>query len=249
MRWASSVSWAEDLRGSFQAVAAEDHGRAAKLGLLVWLARRGRGTRLGLAAAALLLAAVFPAWLLVEQARLRHELATARAAVVRPAEPSRPRETPGLAAERNSWSAERGRLEKELQAERQAREELAGRLAALTRPQVNAGLFSLGLVRGEGDSNQVVVGPEPAWIVLSVELPAADFPVYRATLLDRRGRTLWRGEGLRPTASDTLSIGLFSTLLAPGRYRLNLEGLPPGGRPQAVGEIPFQVVRARQIPR
>lgn len=229
------VAWADDLKGSFQALAAEERTRAAEVGLLAVLLRRGRW--LGIAAL-LLLAVAFPAWLLVEQGRLREELAAARAAPPVTAPPPPPANGGAeLRAEQ-----ERRRLESELQAAQEERERLARRLAELTRPQVNTALFSLGLVRGEEDTNRVLVGPEPAWIVLSFELPPADAESYRATLLDERGRTVWKGEGLRPTASDTLVLGLYSDLLAPGSYRIVLEGAPPEGRPAPI-EIPFRVTR------
>lgn len=232
------VAWVEDLKGSFQAMAAEDGTRAASVGLLAWLARRSRW--LG-AAALFLLAVALPAWLLVERGRLRRELAVARAA--RPAPPPStpvPSQDAGEAALRAE--AERRRLEGELQAEREKREALASQLAELTRPQVNTAIFSLGLVRGEDSENRVLVGPEPAWIVLSFELPPADVETYRATLLDARGQTVWKGDGLRPTASDTLILGLYSDLLPPGAYRLVLEGLPPRDNPVTT-EISFRVAR------
>jgi HAMP domain-containing protein len=232
------VAWAEDFKGSFQAMAVEDGTRAAGVGLLAWLARRSRW--LG-AAALVLLAVALPAWLLVERGRLRRELAVARAARPTPP-PSVPAPSPQAGEAELRAEAELRRLESELQAAREERERLAGQLAELTRPQVNTAVFSLGLVRGEEEANQVLVGPEPAWIVLSLELPPADVETYRATLLDARGQTVWRGEGLRPTASDTLVLGLYSDLLAPGAYRLVLEGLPPRDRPVTT-EIPFRVAR------
>jgi hypothetical protein len=231
------VAWAEDFKGSFQAMATED-GTLAAAGLLAWLARRSRW--LGIAAL-VLLAVALPAWLLVERGRLRRELAVARAARPVPS-PSTPTPSPRAGDAELRAEQERRRLESELQAEREERERLAGQLAELTRPQVNTAIFSLGLVRGEEETNQVLVGPEPAWIVLSLELPPADVESYRATLLDARGQTVWKGEGLRPTASDTLVLGLYSDLLAPGGYRLVLEGLPPRDRP-AITEIPFRVAR------
>ncbi|HEV7514739.1 MAG TPA: zf-HC2 domain-containing protein, partial [Thermoanaerobaculia bacterium] len=112
------VASAADLRGSFQAMAAEDRTRAALgIGLIAWLARHERAARLGLAAL-LLLALVLPAWLLVEQGRLRRELVQARAAAPQPVRPPpAAAEPPGLASERDRLEAERRRLEGQLQAE------------------------------------------------------------------------------------------------------------------------------------
>jgi hypothetical protein len=242
------VAWAEDLRGSLRDMAAADEAQArvqaVQIGLLAWLARHGRAARLGLAAILFLLAATLPGWLLVQQRDLRQQLAEVRAAARKPVPPplTAPPSDPGLRAERDRLAAERHQLDEELQAERRKRDELAQRLASLTRPQVNAALFSLGLVRGGEGTNQVQIGPQPAWIVLSLELPPTDATAWRATLLDARGHTVWKGDGLHPTAADTLTLGLYSDLLAPGAYRLLLEPLPPHTPPATIA-IPFQVVQ------
>ena len=237
------VAWAEDLRGSFRALAAEDRARATVgIGLFAWLARHERAAQIGLAAL-LLFALVLPAWLLIEQGRLRRELALARTEAARsrppvPVEvevPSRP----------DPLEGERLRLESQLQAELQETEDLKRQLSEITRPQVNTHVFSLGVIRGEGDrTNRIVIGPRPEWIVLSIEAPEAGPEAWRATLLDRDSRTVWHGEGLRPTASDELVLGLYSDLLASGDYHLRLEGTPPQG-PTVTGEIPFRVERQR----
>jgi hypothetical protein len=228
------VVLAEDLRSSFHAMAAEDAARAVQIGLLAWLARHGRTVGLGLAAALLL---TLSGGLLVEQGKLRRELAATRAAPRPAAAPAPP--APAVMAERDRLAGEARRLQQELSAAKRREDELSGRIAALTRPQVNTALFTLGLARGKEEPNRVVVGREPAWIVLSIELPAPPGETYQATLVDARGRTLWRGEGLHPTASDTLVLTLYSDLLAPGGYRLLL-GAP---RQPGTAEIPFEVVR------
>jgi hypothetical protein len=236
------VARAEDLRGSFQALAAEDRTRVVGIGLLAWLARHERSAQLGLAAL-LLLALVLPAWLLIEQGRLRKELAQARAEAAHPGETPTPLAgPPGLASERDRLEAERRRLEDQLQAEIRKTEDLKNRLADLTYPQVNTAIFSLGLIRGEETrTNRVLLGRRPEWIVLAVETPEAGLETWRATLLDRGGRTLWRGEGLHPSANDELVLSLYSDLLAPGDYRLRLEATPAQGR--TASEVPFRVER------
>jgi len=258
------VRWADELRESLRDMAAEDRRRAAGLaglGLLAWLAGRGRAARLGLAAA-LLLALALPAGLLVDEVRLRRSLAEARAAGVaeragaaaRSERPARlPRAGPPegrgqRAAEADERDARLRQQEAALAEERRRADELSTRLAELSRPQVNAVIVSLGLVRGGEAASRVVLGPRPSWIVLSIELPAPSDGAqgggaWRATLLDGSGRTVWSGRGLRPTANDTLVLGLTSSLLAPGGYRLVLAG--PGAAAEGSGEIPFQVVRER----
>jgi hypothetical protein len=230
------VALADELRDSVRTVAAED--AALQLGLLARLARRSRWARAALWTAALVALAVLPAWLLRDRARLERELAAARLApppAVRPSTPP-PASPYGGEAERAA-AQERSRLEEELGRERAARQGLAEQLAQLSRPQVNAAVYTLGLVRGE-DEAVVEVGPAPAWILLSLELPPEPDGPYRTTLLDAGGARVWSGEGLRPTANDTLTVLFPSERLKPGRYRVRLEGKNGPG-----GEIPFRVRR------
>lgn len=227
------VALADDLRDSYRQVASEDAARAtAQLGALAWLAGRSRAARLGLLAV-LLLALALPAWLLFDRARLERELAAARSPAETPA-PVPP--VHGNGAELERLAQEKSRLEGELRRELAARESLTDRIARLTRPQINAAVYSLGLVRGEDETaaNVIDLGPTPEWIVLSLELPDSRRDTYKATLLDAGGAVVWQGDGLRPTASDTLNVLVYSDLLRPGSYRMGL---------QEVGEIPFRVRR------
>jgi hypothetical protein len=250
------VAWAGELHGSLRAMAAEDHGSAARLGLLAWLVQHRRAARFGLTAVcvALLVLVGMCVGLLLEQGRLRRQLVEARAGSVgataagsrsgaAPAHPAAnappPPARPQAAAERALLAAQLQRREDELRRERRRGDDLRARLAEIARPQVNAVIASLGLVRGQGETTRVAVGPLPAWIVLSIELPAPGGGAWQATLLDGRGRTIWSGGGLRPGANDTLALGLHSSLVPPGVYRLLLDR--PGDPPQH-SEIPFEVV-------
>jgi hypothetical protein len=231
------VAWEEDFQNSLHTVAADEAARATavRVGLLAWLARhRAAGWLL---AAAVLLLLVFPlAGLLREQGRLKGQLAQLQAAAAQP----RPQPTPLPAPP----DPERGKLEAELRTARDARTRLAEQLARLTQPQVNTAIFSLGLVRG-GDSppNRIALRRDPEWIVLAVELPAEQAPSYHATLATAGGRTVWKGEGLKAGADGTVAIALYSTLLAPGAYKLRLEAVDAKGHGSPAGEIPIQVTR------
>lgn len=239
------VAQADDFRDSLRTVAAENAARATvQLGLLGWLARQSRSARLGLLTAALLVLVALPTWLVIERVRLERELADARKATERPIfleprEPAPPTDTGELAR----LAQERSRLQEELRQERTAREALADRIARLTQPQVNTAIYSLGLVRGESEIPEIDLGSSSEWIVLSLDLPLTGHDTYRATLLDARGTAGWRGDGLRPTPSDTLTLLFPSDLLKPGDYRLHLEAVDAGGRVLPAGEIPFRVRR------
>lgn len=238
------VALADDFRDSIRGVAAEEASRvAAQLGFFGWLAR-SRAARRGCVAAALLVLAL-PLWLLVDRSRLERELAESRKPAPPSAIPALPpvRNPEGTDDELARLAGERNRLEQELRRERAAREDLSERIARLTRPQVNAAIYTLGVVRGESHGIEIEIGPSPEWIVLSLELPQILHETYRVTLLDTRGATVWQLDGLQPTSSDTLTVLAHSGLLEPGDYRFRLEGLDPENRSVPAGEIPFRVVR------
>src|SRR6185436_5778001 len=237
------VAEADDFRDSIRTVAVEDATRATQqIGLVAAVAWRRRAARIGLGLALLALA-VLPAWLFVDRMRLERELAEIRKTMETPSPQIPPPGPPVDGREVERLAQERSRLEEELRQERTARETLAGRIAEITRPQVNTALYALGLVRGESDAGEIELPSTPAWIVLSIELPQIAYDTYRATLLDARGAKVWRGDGLRPTASDTLTVLLHSDLLQPGTWRLRVDGVEEGGRAVPVGEIPFRARR------
>ena len=237
------VAQAEDFRDSLRMVAAEDAARATvQLGLLGWLARQSRSARLGWTAALLVLMAL-PTWLVIERTRLERELADARRAVERPRDPAPLAVPPADTRDLARLAQEQSRLQEELRQERTAREALADRIARLTRPQINTAVYSLGLVRGESEIPEIDPGSASEWIVLSLDLPLTGHDTYRATLLDARSAAVWQGDGLRPTASDTLTLLFPSDLLKPGDYRLRLEAVEGGRSVVPAGEIPFRVKR------
>lgn len=237
------VGWADDLRTSIRAVAAEDTARASvQLGFLAWVSRRTRGARAGLLMAALLAVAALPAWLQADRSRLSRELEEARSEVHAAAE--RPAATvpapvappaPDNTAELERLAQEKSRLEQELSASRE-------RLARLDEPQINTRIVSLGVVRGESDL-QIELGPSAEPIVVSLELPQVEHDTYRVTLLEGR-KPLWKKDGFEPTANDTLNVLLNSGTLKPGAsYRFSLDGIEAGGRAVHVGEIAFKAVK------
>lgn len=239
-----SVGWADDLRTSIRAVAAEDAARASvQLGFLAWLSRRTRTARAGLLMAALLAVAALPAWLQADRSRLARELTEARSETLeRPADPAPAPAAPGTIpappdiSELESLAEENRLLAEQL---RESREQLA----RVDEPQINTPIVPLGVVRGESDAT-VELGPSPEPILLSLELPQVEYDTYRVTLLDDRNRTVWQNDGLEPTASETLTILFPSERLKAGTsYRFRLEGMEPGGRAVDAGDIAFRAVK------
>lgn len=241
------VGWADDLRTSIRAVAAEDAARAGlQLGFLAWVSRRTRTARAGLLMATLLAVAALPVWLQADRSRLARELEQAQAAAERPAPPPAAPVTEPAAPTVPDTTAD-PELEKLAEENRRLAEQLREsreQLARADQPQINTPIFSLGTTRGASDAQPIELGPSPERLPILLELPSVDHDTYRVTLLDDRDRTVWKADGLEPTASDTLNIVFPSEFLKPGTsYRFRVEGIEPGGRAVDLGDFPFQAVK------
>jgi hypothetical protein len=231
----------DDFQDSLHAVAAEEAARAAtRVGVIAWLGRRS-ALRGWLLAAALLLLAALPLWLLRERSRLQGQIGQLQAGLAHP--PAAPAPAPAAPVPSGD-PAEKEKLLAEIAAQKDANSRLSEQLARLSRPQVNVPIFSLGFLRGdEGTANRVELGKAPQWIVLLVELPPETAKSYRATLAAAGGKTVWEGGGLIPTADGTVTLSLDSAELEPGPYRIRLTGVDAQGRTAPAGEIPFEVKR------
>jgi anti-sigma factor RsiW len=236
------VELAEQLRHGLQRAAARRAAAVVAGGsLLAVLARLRRWQRIALAAAALVIAAGLPLGLLLGRvSHLDRELQAARKTLAgRPAEPPRPPSGVSLPA------VEISRLESEVAARQQEVARLEGELEKARRPQVNVPILALSLVRSAAGEEvpvpQLRVPPEAPWIVVSLEPSDPGFPAYRATLQGSGRQSVWQGGGLTLSPAGLLSFSLPRPLLAPGTFRLRIEGLPPGRPPVPAGEFPFRV--------
>jgi hypothetical protein len=196
-----------------------------------------RSPRIGLAAAALLAVALLPAWLeLREIQRLRSDLDSTREALA------------GAQADKgsaDSLAAVEGELRetrRDLAAEAAKREALAQEVAADRQPQANLPVVPLTPVRGAGGPVRTLKLPEkPGWVALWVEPGDADFPVYRATLRTAQGAVVFQASRLALNDLGALLVTVHSTSLAPGAYRLDLDGLPTAGTPVPVGRFSLRI--------
>lgn len=229
---------AEKLQAGLRAVAAREVAEeAVKLGLL---ARLVRFRIAPLALAGLLVAAILPVGLLWRRAdHLESELARAREELDRPAPIPAP--DPEVGALRGQLAEQRRQAE----AVQQERDRLATELEAARSPRINLPIVPLSPERsapGSGPSTRISLSAS-GWVVLSLELDAADFPSYRAVLTGPGSGTLWQGSGLRPDSTDTLTIALPAASLRPGDFTVRVEGLPGRGAPVPVSDFSFRVVR------
>lgn len=176
--------------------------------------------RLALAAAALLAVALVPAWMeLREVQRLRSDLARTK-------------------VEQGSADRLRGELQ-------QTRRDLEARdreIAADRQPQANLPVVPLTPVRGgEGPVRTLKLPAKPGWVGLWVEPGDAGFPAYRATLRKNEGAVVFQSPPLALNDLGALLITVHSASLAPGAYRLDLDGLPQAGAPVPAGRFPLRI--------
>lgn len=204
--------------------------------------------RWGLAAAAMLVVAILPGvYGFREAERLRGDLATTREALSR-AEANRPEENRPETVDPDRLAAIENELEttrRELAAEAEKRETLAREVAAGRQPQTHLPVLPLTPVRSggpdDGPVRSLTLPKEPGWIALWVE-PGEDFPAYRATLRTGQGAVVFQASGLRLNDLGALLLTVHSTTLAPGSYRLDIEGLPASGAPVQVSRFPLRIV-------
>lgn len=212
---------AEKFQRGFRQVAAED--AAGAMGVLAALLRSRRSLLLG-SALALLLAA--SALLAVRSVRLERDLEEARARLDRAGAEEAQR---AAAAEslRARLEEERARLDDALARELEERGRTEKESAPKRGPLASAAwLVTLVPVRSgpaEGEPSQHVALPlTPQWVVLFLDLDLGPEPC-RVVLERQGGGEVWTGEGLRPSPEGGLAVGLDSSLLAPGDYRLRVE--------------------------
>jgi hypothetical protein len=196
-----------------------------------------------LALTALFVIATIPAGLLWRRAdRLEGELARTREELNRPVPAPDPDPDPEQLGALRSELAEQRR---QAEAAQQERDFLATELEAARSPRINVPVVPLSPERSGpgGEPSTRISLSASEWVVLSLELAAAEHPSYRAVLTGPGGRIVWQSAGLRPDSLDTLTIALHASRLQPGDFTVRVEGLPSRGEPAPVAEFSFRVVR------
>ena len=128
-----------------------------------------------------------------------------------------------------------------LRQEQEARSALETQLAGERRPQLQVPVFALIATRGE-ELETLRLPTRPQWILFSLERESPPrFSQYRVTLLSSDRRQLWQGE-VEPSSREQLAIGLHSSLLPPGAYLLQLEGIGRAGSLTRVAQHAFRAV-------
>jgi hypothetical protein len=182
-------------------------------------------------------------YLLLDNNRLRHEMADASRA--RAALEAHEQQLQRQVDQQRSTGAEAA---KELT---QARDALGQRQGPVEASQqsarpVMASFVLLPPTRGAGDLPSIAIPPGTQKLTLQVDLESDDFPTYRAELKDSAtAQAVWRGANLRAAARDgarSLAITLDATVLAARTYTVDVIGVPARGVPAPVGSYPFRVL-------
>jgi hypothetical protein len=113
-------------------------------------------------------------------------------------------------------------------------------------PEVNFPIYALvSVARGQAPA-PVEIAPPASSSGFALSIPVEDrrdFNVYRVTIVDHQGTTVWKQSGFRPDAYHALSLRLRSNFLSPRTYDLRVEGLLPPNQWNTVGSYPFRIVR------
>jgi hypothetical protein len=155
-----------------------------------------------------------------------------------------------LDAERMAATSAQRQLEEaqaSLRQEREARSALEKELARDRQPQLQVPVYELIAMRGD-EIETLPVPPVPQWMVVSFERENPPrFDRYRVTLLYSNGKQLWQGEA-RPISREMLALGLHSSLLPPGTYVFQLQGITKAGSLVPITRHPIRVASPAATP-
>ncbi len=228
-----------ELSQALRLAAAQDALRTSgPLAALAWLARLRRSRQAVALVGVALVALVLPlTWQQRRVTELTRERDDARAAAAGPAS-----DVAAAGRARQQAVHEQALLAQQLEGERRSRAALAERLERALAPQANTPIMRLSPLRGIGGApaDRLHLRDGAGWVVLSLELPPADFPSYRVRL-KRAGATprqVLSQDDLRLDPEGSLSLAVHASMLVPGDYEATVLGLPAG---TTAGRFSFRV--------
>jgi len=134
-----------------------------------------------------------------------------------------------------------------LRQEQASRSGLEKELSQSRQPQLQVPVFALIAMRGD-ESETLQVPSAPQWILISFERESPPrFDRYQIALLSSTGKKLWEGE-TKPTSRDTVAVGLHSSLVPPGTYVFQVQGIGKSGTPSLVARHRVHVVTTQDSP-
>ncbi|HEY0782096.1 MAG TPA: hypothetical protein VGE98_06575 [Thermoanaerobaculia bacterium] len=189
---------------------------------------------LGPALAAVLALALLPAGFeLREVHQLRSDLGSAREALAAARRAPRTPPTQPSTPAPDRLAALEGEL-------REVRREVT----TARRPQANLPVLVLTPVRdgsGGGPLRTLTLPRQAGWVALWVEPGGEEYPSYRVRLENARGEAVFEAAGLTPNDLGALLLTVHSSSLAPGAYRLAVDGKPASGAAVHVARFPVRI--------
>jgi hypothetical protein len=104
--------------------------------------------------------------------------------------------------------------------------------------------LAAGLLRSAGSLPRVSVPKDALVVRLRLDLPADDYPLYRAALVDANGDEIWAASKLRgevEAGQPAVVLVVPSELLPRGDYQVKLSGVTGREDPETVGTYPLRV--------
>lgn len=137
-------------------------------------------------------------------------------------------------------------LEQKLKTEIETNKQNPSSVRGSDAPEVNFAIYALVSVPRGQVPKPVEIAPPASSSRFALSIPVEErrnFSVYRVTIVDQRGTTVWKQSGFKPDAYHTLSLSLKSNFLSSGTYDLRVEGLTPPNMWDTVGSYPFRFTR------
>lgn len=113
--------------------------------------------------------------------------------------------------------------------------------------EVNFPIYALASV-ARAQAAPIEIAPPASSSRFALSIPVEDredFSVYRVTIVNNQGKTIWQRGGFKPDVYHALSLSLNSSFLSPGLYDLKVEGLIRPNQWNTVGSYPFRILRRR----
>ncbi len=154
--------------------------------------------------------------------------------------------------DRRALDAQTRTLQRELEAQQAANEEIAKQLERTRAslggntgpavPMVIASFLLPAPVRGPNETTSIALPPNIDAVRLQVPLETARFPTVDADIRDAtNNQVVWRGAGIRPIGR-TLAVAVAANVLKSRTCLLEVRGLRPGAPPELLGPYAFKVV-------
>jgi hypothetical protein len=113
----------------------------------------------------------------------------------------------------------------------------------MTAPPNYTFALTTGLLRAGGSLPRLTWPADTRLVRLRLELPANDYPAYRAVLLDSDGDEIWAASKLRADDTGQVAVVLVlpSVLLPSGDYQAKLSGIAVDSKLERLASYPFRV--------